>query len=98
VHGISALIHGAGANLEDSRMAVLGGEFAMVLLCSGSAAELARLEAQKDAVGRKLGLELSLRDTTSPASRASERIRVQVSGLDRPGIVDAVTACSPTAT
>ncbi len=91
VHGISALIHGAGANLEDSRMAVLGGEFAMVLLCSGSAAALARLEAQKTAVGRELGLDLSLRDTTGPAPRASERQRVQVSGLDRPGIVDAVT-------
>lgn len=92
VHGISALIHGAGANIEDSRMAVLGGEFAMVLLCSGSPEALARVEQKQEAAGRELGLELSLRDTTAPAlSRASERHRIEVSGLDRPGIVDAVT-------
>jgi glycine cleavage system transcriptional repressor len=92
VHGISALIHGAGANIEDSRMAVLGGEFAMVLLCSGSAEALARVEQKKDAVGRELGLELSLRDTTAPEpERGADRHRLEVSGLDRPGIVDAVT-------
>jgi glycine cleavage system transcriptional repressor len=91
VHGISALIHGAGANLEDSRMAVLGGEFAMLLLCSGNREQLARLEQQKDDVGRKLGLELSLRDTVSPSERAKDRARLEVSGLDRPGIVDAVS-------
>jgi glycine cleavage system transcriptional repressor len=91
VHGISALIHAAGANLEDSRMAVLGGEFAMVLLCSGNSEQLARLAQQKDAAGRELGLELSLRDTTGPAMPASERLRLEVSGLDRPGIVDTVS-------
>jgi glycine cleavage system transcriptional repressor len=92
VHGISALIHGAGANIEDSRMAVLGGEFAMVLLCSGSAEALARVEQKKDAVGRELGLELGLRDTTAPTgARSPSRQRLEVSGFDRPGIVDAVT-------
>jgi glycine cleavage system transcriptional repressor len=92
VHGISALIHSAGANIEDSRMAVLGGEFAMVLLCSGSAEQLARVEERKALVGEKLGLELSLRDTTAPTSvRSPSRQRLQVSGFDRPGIVDAVT-------
>jgi glycine cleavage system transcriptional repressor len=91
VHGISTLIHGSGASIEDSRMAVLGGEFAMVLLCSGSAEQLGAIEQRLESSGRELGLELTLRDTTGPSPRASDRLRLEVSGLDRPGIVDAVS-------
>ena len=92
VHGISALIHGAGANLEDSRMAVLGGEFAMVLLYSGTSEQVASVAERQSAVGRELGLTLTIHDTTAPdAARRSGRHRLEVSGLDRPGIVDAVT-------
>ena len=36
VEKISSLLLGAGANLEDSRMAILGGEFALILLFSGT--------------------------------------------------------------
>ena len=38
---IASAIHTAGANLEDSRMAILGGEFALLLLLSGSEAAAA---------------------------------------------------------
>jgi glycine cleavage system transcriptional repressor len=89
VHGISALIHGAGASIEDSRMAVLGGEFAMVLLYSGAPEALARVQERQAEVGRALELELSVRDTSEPA-RAAARHRLIVRGLDRPGIVDAI--------
>lgn len=92
VHGISALIHGAGASIVDSRMAVLGGEFAMVLLYCGTAEALRKVEERQAEVGRELGLELSSRDTSAPdAARAGRRHRLEVSGLDRPGIVDAIT-------
>ena len=92
VHGISALIHEAGANLEDSRMAVLGGEFAIVLLYSGTETELAAVDQRRGETARRLGLEIFAKQTTRPPeAREETRVRVRVSGLDRPGIVDTVT-------
>ncbi len=35
VSEISSMVLSAGANLEDSRMAILGGEFALLVLVSG---------------------------------------------------------------
>lgn len=91
VHGMSSLIHGAGANLEDSRMAVLGGEFAMVLLFSGNDAALAKVDADRDRAAKQLGLEIFVRDTQAPSASAESRHRLRVTGIDRPGIVDVVT-------
>src|SRR5262245_33572039 len=91
VHGISARIHRTGANIEDSRMAVLGGEFAMVLLVAGTREQLALLDQLKEEIGRDLALEITTRETTERV-RANVRHRLRVSGLDRPGIVDRVTS------
>lgn len=92
VKEISAAIHQAGANLEDSRMAVLGGEFAMLVLLSGNPDELARAEAQARAAASRLGLEVQFRETAAPgAQRGVLSYDLRVTGLDQPGIVDAVT-------
>jgi len=42
VADLSQLIYDSGANLEDSRMTILGNEFAAILLCSGDSDELER--------------------------------------------------------
>lgn len=91
VHGISAWIHEAGANLEDSRMAVLGGEFAMIVLLSGDDEALTRIQIGRGSVSAELGLELSLRETRAPSSLATRRYALRVQGLDHPGIVDSIT-------
>src|SRR5690606_26366277 len=91
VKAISALIHGSGANLEDSRMAILGGEFALVLLYSGPAEALERVQAGTESLSTKLQLQFIIKDTSSPAARPYRSYRLRVSGLDHPGIVDGVT-------
>lgn len=92
VKEISAAIHQAGANLEDSRMAVLGGEFAMLVLFSGTEAELARAEEHGRAAANRLGLFCHFRETAAPgASRGVLSYDLRVTGLDQPGIVEAVT-------
>jgi len=92
VKEISAAIHRAGANLEDSRMAVLGGEFAMLVLFSGAAQELARAEEAARAVASRLALECHFRETEAPgAKRGVLAFELRVTGLDQPGIVEAVT-------
>ena len=93
VNDLSALIAGIGANLEDSRMAILGGEFAMILLLSGPAEALERGREITTQVERDLGLRCILKET-SPAHPPADYLlyRIDVTGVDRPGIVQSVAA------
>jgi glycine cleavage system transcriptional repressor len=93
VNELSQMIHAAGANLEDSRMAILGGEFALLLLVSGSEQAMAKVEQTGPSLGEELGLKLMLKRTMrrdSPRDFLSYQIRV--TGVDRPGIVHAVAS------
>lgn len=93
VSELSALIHRAGSNLEDSRMAVLGGEFALLLLVSGSEDALSRTEAHATEQQDALGLRILHERTTGPRTPADVLpYRIRVSGFDRPGIVQVVTS------
>ena len=91
VSDLSGIIHQAGANLEDSRMASLGGEFAVLLLASGSDASLSRLAAALADSEARLGLHVVQKSTTAPNARRVLPYSIRVSGFDRPGIVQAVT-------
>jgi glycine cleavage system transcriptional repressor len=92
VQDIASIIHGAKANLEDSRMAILGGEFALILLFSGSEQSVAEVERQVPSFESRLGLHASIRETTRPADVAAFLPhKLRVSGVDRPGIVAAVS-------
>jgi len=93
VNEISSLIRAAGANLEDSRMAVLGGEFAIILLVSGSADAIERTKQIGAQVESELKLRCILKETTRvTAPNDYLPYRIQVSGADRPGIVQAIAA------
>ena len=92
VNEISKLICELGANIEDSRMAALGGEFAIVMLLAGSADALTNIERRGGALGSELGLQLFFKQTSAATpSAATLRYRLQVTGLDQPGIVRQVT-------
>ncbi|HVW33287.1 MAG TPA: ACT domain-containing protein [Acidimicrobiia bacterium] len=93
VHGLSALIVEAGANIEDSRMAILGGEFAVILLISGAEGVVGRVQEITARIETELGLRCILKET-SPAPPTSEFLpyRIEVSGADHPGIVEVVTS------
>jgi len=92
VSEISSLVHSAGANLEDSRMAILGGEFALLVLVSGDEKATAAVAARAEALGAKLGLRLLTKPTTSrQVARDFLPFEIRVTGVDRPGIVQRVT-------
>jgi glycine cleavage system transcriptional repressor len=93
VHGLSAMIHEVGANIEDSRMAILGGEFAVILLISGSPEAIGRTKEMAGRIEEELDLRCILKET-SPAPSAADYLpyRIEVSGADHPGIVETVTA------
>ena len=76
------------ANLEDSRMSVLGGEFAMMFLCSVEAAQLEGLQQELAAVAVELDLMINSKPTTLRKSQLGMLpLRVAVRGADHEGIV-----------
>jgi glycine cleavage system transcriptional repressor len=91
VNELSSLIEAAGANLEDSRMAILGGEFAVILLLSGPPEALDRAHQIGAQVESEIGLRCILKDTSPPHPPADYLLyRIEVTGVDRPGIVHAI--------
>jgi glycine cleavage system transcriptional repressor len=90
---LAQLIYDADANLEDSRMTILGTDFAVILLCSSARAE----SADEIAVGAKHlerdhGLTILLRnldDGPRPSlpSPGTKLYTLKAAGEDRAGIV-----------
>lgn len=93
VHGISSMIREAGANIGDSRMAILGGEFAVILLVSGSPQAIEHVKEIAGRIEADLELRCVLKETT-PARSPSDYLpyRIDVRGADRPGIVEAISS------
>ena len=88
VDELSNIIYTHGLNIEDSRMTVLGGEFAILLLVSGEPSSIDGLNSQLDDIEQALRMRLLIKvtaetrtlDNTVPYS-------VEVASLDHPGIV-----------
>jgi glycine cleavage system transcriptional repressor len=91
VSEIASAVHGAGANLEDSRMAILGGEFALLVLLSGSEAAAAAVERASGPLGERLGLRVLLKRTARGRAKDFLPYRISVTGFDRPGIVSRIS-------
>src|SRR5688572_28908171 len=92
---LTALLAERGANVADSRMAVLGGEFALMMLVSAAPEVLEGVREEVGPVAERLGLRLLLKETESPEAHRAGNVRsyeVHVHALDHPGIVHAVTA------
>ena len=93
VDDVAAAVSREGCNIEESKMAVLGGEFALIMLVSGPAASVQSMTASLPSLGEKLGLRVACTPTHEP--RAGERGRpylLKAVSLDTPGIVHSVTA------
>ena len=99
--GIVAAVTGVlvehGVNVEDSRMAILRGEFAMVLVL-GAPDELDVRSLERDLMEAREELRLEAltltevaEEATSPVASAPTHI-VSVYGVDHPGIVHAIAA------
>jgi len=88
VEELARTIMDAGCNIEDSRMSVLGGSFAVILLISGQWNTVSKLESGLPSLERKHGLTLSSKRTEG--RRPADKLlpyTAEVVGLDNPGIV-----------
>lgn len=92
VSKIATFVKELGGNIEDTRMAKLGGEFAVLMFVSGSEAALGALEAERSPVERELQLQSFVKRTQAePSLSQTLTYTISVSALDRPGIVEAIT-------
>lgn len=81
-----------GCNIEESRMALLGGEFAMIMLVSGASEHMAALEKDLPSLATQVGMEFSVKRTEDRSAVVHGLpYRIDCVSLDTPGIVHAVT-------
>jgi len=93
VDEIAAILEAENCNIEESRMAVLGTEFSVMLLASGGPGIVQTLEKDLPGIGKKLGLHVQIRPTRAPLESSEGRpYSIEAISLDAPGIMHAVTA------
>jgi glycine cleavage system transcriptional repressor len=81
-------------NIEESKMALLGGEFAMLILVSAKCGDcIEQLSSNLPLVGKEYDISVMVKKTTAP-HLSQERIpyRIETVSLDTPGIIHTVTA------
>jgi len=89
---ITAWIESAGGNVEASKMAVLGGEFAVIVLVSGTGASIDKITLEANAQSEKIGIQLCAAATSEPhAIEGGRPYIVESFSLDSPGIVHSIT-------
>jgi glycine cleavage system transcriptional repressor len=88
VEKISEFIARHGCNIEDSKMAVFCGEFAVIILIAGASGDLIRIASAYRELEVQTGLTISIK---TPSSRKSTEpvlpYKLTASCMDHPGIV-----------
>jgi glycine cleavage system transcriptional repressor len=96
VAGVSGALLQHGANIEDSRMSILGGHFTMMLIVATPAgSDVAPLRRELEETRTRLGLGALTLDEVSAEhgfARPEPSHVVTVYGADHPGIVHAVAS------
>lgn len=93
VDDLSTMILESDCNIEESRMAVLGGEFAVIMLVSSEQNNMDTLIAQLEEAESRLSMSIEMKETESPhGSPSGLPYLIESLSLDAPGIVRTVTA------
>lgn len=88
VDSLSKLILDNGANIVDSRMLGLGGEFAVILMIIGDDEAIAAVETALTKLEQELNLKLIVKRTVARrVPEGTSSCHVEVVALDHPGIV-----------
>ena len=91
---LTAHLHAAGANLLDSRMVNLRGEFAMMILLEGAESAIEKLRRELPATGESMRLRISAtpQDATPAKPIAGMRYILKTYSMDQPGIVARISS------
>ncbi len=81
-----------GCNIVDSKIALLGGEFSLMMLISGNHTQITNAEAQLPVFGVKHQLLTTMKRTTVPQVRhCTYKIDAIIESTDRTGIIEHFT-------
>ncbi len=91
VSRISEVVHDLNLSIEDSRMTVLGGEFAVLMSVAGGDLPLQRLETKLRKAAEQMDLAILFRRTQN-RDNVEGRVpyTISVTSMDHPGIVHLV--------
>ncbi len=93
VENISEFIVRHGCNIEDSKMAVFCGEFALILLISGVSDSLLKINNARDDLASQTGLNIWVKaPSQKPVAEPSLPYRLIASCMDHPGVVHKLSA------
>jgi len=88
VERLSSKITESGCNIEESRMAAMGDQFALIILASGPWNALSKLEGYLEVLGDQVGLSIVYKRTRNrERAQAAIPYVVDVVAMDHPGIV-----------
>jgi glycine cleavage system transcriptional repressor len=88
VEKISQFIARHECNIEDSKMAVFCGEFAVIILISGAAGQLKTVAADAGQIESETGLTISTKTPAArPAAQSFIPYKLTASCMDHPGVV-----------
>jgi glycine cleavage system transcriptional repressor len=95
VERISGAIFAAGCNLEDSRMSLLRGEFALIVCLAGDEKAIERARGGLESLGSEMELTMQLKPASpagaAPDGPAAIPYRLTAVAMDHPGIVHKVS-------
>jgi glycine cleavage system transcriptional repressor len=89
---VSGHVHAAGANLADSRMVNLRGQFALIALVEGNADTLAALRKRLGEAAPKMNLSFEFGEAKKADRLEGVPFRLKTYSMDQPGIVHKVTS------
>lgn len=92
VHELAESVFRRGLSIEDSRMTVLGGEFAVLMSVVGDEAALADLDAELARQARSSDFAYLFRRSTPREATRALPYRVRVIAMDHPGIVHGIAS------
>lgn len=92
VNELTQLASDCGCNIVDSRMAVFGDEFTLVLLVNGGSIAIAQIESRFPLVASELDL-MTVMKRTAPhkVTELSDRLLIELHGQDKPGVLKNIT-------
>ncbi|NMP16719.1 ACT domain-containing protein [Thalassotalea sp. Y01] len=92
VNEITKLASDFGCNIDDSRMAILGDEFTLIMLLSGSKNAINQIETRLPLLAHSLQLmTISKRTQTNSKCQIHECLEASLSGEDAPGLLSKAT-------
>ena len=95
VDELTAFLLEVGANVADSSMVNLGGQFALIMLVQISKDRIATVQTDTSDVGRRIGLAVTVSadtlQTDNPITTSGMAYLLKVRAMDQPGIVHRIT-------